>query len=565
MQIRSERKLTVRVTVLTLCALVLAACGSDAPREKPPIVYRGDDGGYQQPTQTYPDQDRSGQDSAIPPPVDMGTKEYDTAYLWGRDRATEEQSGGVTYLPGAGPQPQRGTDRTGDSTDGADQGGMYDFDFTGLGSTENDVTLQGSSRIALLVPLSGPHAHIGQALYRAAQMALFAHGERGVVLLPRDTQGRPDVAALMVRQAAAEGADLILGPLFSHSVSAAAPEAKRAGLSMIAFSNNRDVAQPGVFLLGFLPEQQVTRVVRYASGQGLHRFAGLFPDTNYGRRVAYAFHDAVSRAGSAVTKTEVYYPEAQSMFDPVRRLTDYDVRVAAYKRQVAALEAEDTPFARAALERLKDREAVGDVGFDAVLLPEGGTNLKSLAPLLPYYEVNPKDVKFLGTGLWGEAGVGLEPALVGGWYAGPPPAHEASFAARYEAVFGDRPPRLASLGFDAMSLSVALHKSEGGDSRRRGRYSARSITRPQGFAGMDGIFRFHDNGLNERGLAVIEVLPTGTKVIDPAPDRFIIYDAKWQQDTPEARARQRLTPQQGDYQQPYFNPGFGRAAPDANN
>lgn len=562
MQNRTDHKMTARVAILTVCALVLAACGADGPREKPPIVYRGDQGGYQQPTQTMPDRGREGAETDIPPPVDMRTDEYDTAYLWGRDRAAEEQSGDVTYLPGApGGRQHDGEGQQQGPANSSGSSGMYDFDFSGVGTTgTNDVMLQGASRIAILVPLSGPHAHIGKALYRAAQMALFAHGERGVVLMPRDTQGRPDQAALMVRQAAADGADLILGPLFSESVSAAAPEAKRAGLSMIAFSNNRDVARPGVFLLGFLPEQQVTRVVRYASGQGLHRFAGLFPDTSYGRRVAYAFHDAVSRSGSAVTQTEVYYPSAEAMFDPVRRLTNYDVRVAAYKRQVAALEAEDTAFARAALERLQDREAVGDVGFDAVLLPAGGTNLKSLAPLLPYYEVNPKDVKFLGTGLWGEAGVGLEPALVGGWYAGPPPAHEASFAARYEAVFDNRPPRLASLGFDAMSLAVALHKADPTSTSRR-RFAARSIARPQGFAGMDGIFRFHDNGLNERGLAVIEVLPTGTKVIDPAPTRFIIYDAQWQQDTPEARARQRLTPQQDEYQQPYFNPGFGRATP----
>lgn len=550
-----------RYAALLISAVILAACAQETRQSPPQVIYRGDQG-YRAPTSTMPDYQQgqsTGRDDAIPPPVDMETDEYDTAYLWGDDRAAESRpSRDVSYLPGAGPRSESPRQQNASARPPQSRE-MYNFDFDDAESVSDTIRLGGTSRIAILVPLSGPHAHIGQALYRAAQMALFAHGERGIVLMPRDTQGRPDIAALMVRQVAAEGADLILGPLFSQSVSAATGEARRAGLSMIAFSNNRDVAQPGVFLLGFLPEQQVTRVVRYASTQGLQRFAGLFPDTDYGRRVAYAFHDAVTRAGNNVTQTGVYYPDAQSMFDPVRRLTNYDQRVAAYKRQVATLEAEDTPFARAALERLKDREAVGDVGFDAVLLPEGGTNLKSLAPLLPYYEVNPKDVKFLGTGLWGEAGVGLEPALVGGWYAGPPPEHEAEFADRYQTLFEARPPRLASLGFDAMSLAVALHKSDGSQGRgARDRFSSRSIARPQGFAGTDGIFRFHENGLNERGLAVIEVMATGTRVIDPAPTRFIIYDAKWQQDTPEARARQRLTPEQGEWQQPYFNPGFGR-------
>jgi len=563
-----------RSLVLGVAAFALAACGGTSDQRTPEVVYHGSDGYYRPGADgAYPDQAQYGGDRGeIADPVDMGQVDFDSPDLWmGSDSANSSANyGGVTYLPGA----NAGTGGQAGGYYGGDQqiasaappprdGSGYPYDyqyerdqFQGTAPVAPKARLDGKTRVGLLVPLTGPHAGIGQSLFRAAQMAMFAHKADGVVLVPRDTQGRPDIAAAQARSLVGEGVDVILGPLFAEAVSAVAPVAQNAGVSVVAFSNNRDVARPGVFLMGFLPEQQVTRVIRFAGENGLYRFAALFPNDDYGRRVSFAFHDSVTRAGNMVAATEVYDNDAQSMFDPVRRLTRYDERVEAYKKQVAELEAEDTPFAREALERLKGQEAVGDVGFDAVLLPAGGTQLKSLAPLLPYYEVDPKDIKFLGTGLWEQAGIGLEPSLVGGWYAGPQPGQEEKFVTQFESVFSSRPPRLASLGFDAMSLAVALHRSaEGG----RGRFAPSSITRPQGFSGMDGIFRFHPNGLNERGLAVIEVRATGMRVIDPAPTRFNLYDAEWQLDTPEARARQRLTPQQGDWQQPAYKSEFGES------
>lgn len=570
----AERKLErmSRGTLLGLVVLAVAACGSDGGDDLPEIILHGDDN-YYRPGQDY-DRAEPETGGAIPAPVEMGGGDYDSPDFWDnldQDLNAGDQPGGgrgPSYLPGAGAQaqtyedfqreqelamadPQQQSPRYGQqpAQQLPAQQPMYNYPPI-IGSGDNaggTAQLDGKTRIAILVPLSGPHARIGQSLFQAAEMALFANGVDDVVLMPRDTKGRPDVAAEQARDVLANGADLILGPLFAEAVSAVTPQAQRYGVSVVAFSNDRNVAQPGIFLMGFLPEQQVTRIIRFASDNGLQRFAALFPNNDYGRRVSNAFYDSVLQTGNLVAGTEVYFSDPQSMFDPVRRLTRYDERVEAYKEQVAELEEQDTPFARAALERLKDREAVGDVGFEAVLLPAGGTDLKSLAPLLPYYEVDPKDVKFLGTGLWGETGVGLEPSLVGGWYAGPPPGQEEKFLSQFETVFSSRPPRLASLGFDAMSLAIALHITGNG---AKDSFSPRSITRPQGFAGMDGIFRFHNNGLNERGLAIVEVRRNGTRVIDPAPDRFNIYDAEWQQDTPDARARRRFNAPDEPWQRP---------------
>ncbi len=398
----------------------------------------------------------------------------------------------------------------------------------------------GKARVAILVPLSGPHRGVGQALLHAAEMSLFSMGADDIELMPRDTQGTQDGAAQAARQAIDEGAELILGPLFASSVAAVGPIAQQSRVTVLAFSNDRSVAAPGVFLLGFLPEQQVTRIVRFAHRSGLRRFAALFPQTAYGERVERAFNFAVRDIGSQIVATASYEPIPEAMFDPVRQLARYDSRSAALDAERASLQEGGDAFSAAANARLSGQDALGSAGFDAVLLPEGGNNLRSLAPLLPYYDIDPKEVRFLGTGLWGEPGLGLEPSLQGGWYAGPPPDVGEAFMARYKSLYGNQPPRLVTMAFDAVALAATLAK-QGGPYR----FAPRAFVRPEGFAGLDGIFRLHRDGLNERGLAIVEVLPKGVRIIDPAPTSFGAYEADWQSEMVDERVRGRFPPSSG--------------------
>jgi hypothetical protein len=153
--------------------------------------------------------------------------------------------------------------------------------------------------------------------------------------------------------------------------------------------------------------------------------------------------------------------------------------------------------------------------MDALLLPEGGDRLKALAPLLPYFDVDPAQVKFLGTGLWDEPGLGTEPALDGGWYAAPPPNARADFEKRFTTLYRHPPPRLATLGYDATALAAVLARNPAGPD-----FSAPALTNPSGFSGIDGIFRLRPDGLVQRGLAVLEVHRGAPTVVDPAPESF---------------------------------------------
>lgn len=350
-------------------------------------------------------------------------------------------------------------------------------------------------RAALLVPLSGPQAALGQAMSNAAQLALFETGDARFNLIPLDTKGTAEGAAAAAAQALAQGADILLGPLFSHEVKAAAPLARDQAVPMLAFTTDRAVLGNGVYTLGFLPNSQVARVVGYARSQGKERFAVLVPSNDYGRSVADAFRAAVPAQGGRVVKVDFYDPQSHDFSPVAKRFTEVDAR----SRGKAS------------------GQPVAPPPFDAVLMPEGGTRLRSIASLLTYYEIDPEQVRFLGSLQWDDASLATEPSVQGGWFPAPPVAAHQDFEARYGKAFGPIPPRagaIASIAYDATALAAILARQPQGD------YSAISLTNPNGFAGVDGVFRLVPDGSSERGLAVREITKAGAREVSPAPDGF---------------------------------------------
>ncbi|MDJ0936241.1 MAG: penicillin-binding protein activator [Kiloniellales bacterium] len=381
------------------------------------------------------------------------------------------------------------------------------------------------TRIGLLLPLSGPKAPLGTALLNAAQLALFDSRQTGVGLIIRDTKGTPAGAQAAAISALDEGAALLVGPFFATSVAAAAPQARARQVVVLAFSNDPAVAGNGVYLMGLPPAAQVDRVVAYASKQGLRRFAVLAPRSRYGNAVVAALSAAVARNGAELTKVGFFDPAERDVSAAVRQISDYDQRRLALERQKKDLEgktegeAEPEPEVAEQLEQLETLDTLGEPNFDAVLLPLGGIRLQTIAPLLPFYDVDPKKVRFLGTNLWDDVKLSRERSLVGGWFAAPPPSSWEGFRTRYLETYGSQPPRFSSLAYDATALAVLLITRPEAQGNPAG-FAGRQITQPSGFSGIDGILRFLPNGLAERGLAVMEMRPGELEVVDPAPQSF---------------------------------------------
>lgn len=340
------------------------------------------------------------------------------------------------------------------------------------------------TKIAMLLPLAGfgPSAAVAKSLKQAGEMALFERDNPNVRLLVKDDKGTPEGARAATEQAIRDGADIILGPLFARSVTAAAPLARQANIPILAYSNDTRVAGNGVYLMSFLPGPEVERIVSYAASRGKRRFAALMPADAYGDTVEPLFRAAVSRNGGTLVHIDRYAVGANAMLEPVKRVA----------------------------EAIRSAELAG-APVDALFLPGGQDTLPQLAPLLAYNGIDPRRVQLLGTGAWDYPNVGREQTLAGAWYPSPDPRSWQDFSAKFARTFGSAPPRLASLAYDAVNLAVSLSASP--DSQR---YTAAALTNPQGFNGVDGTVVFSANGLSERQLAVLEIQQYRNSVIDAA-------------------------------------------------
>jgi ABC-type branched-subunit amino acid transport system substrate-binding protein len=362
-------------------------------------------------------------------------------------------------------------------------------------------------RVAILVPLSGPNAPVGISLANAATLALVDTGKQGIRLTSYDTAALGAGGA--ANRALADGAQLILGPLLASDAAAVKAAAEARGITMLSFSNDSSIAGGRLYVLGFQPAQSVNRVVDYAASKGLKRFAALVPDGVYGQRTSVAFTRAVSEGGGQVVALQNFARTPAALPQAARKVTAYDTRVkqagsaAPVKRPDGTIAAPST--------------ALPPPPFDALLVADSGAIAAAFAPHLTRFGAPTGSFLMMGTELWNtEPGLGASPALRGAVFAAVPDQRFQSMARRYQARFGGTPSRLASMSYDAMLLAVS---TAGGQWRLGAPFPQTLLADPQGFAGVDGIFRFKGN-VAERGLEVQQVTPGGFTTVSPAPTAF---------------------------------------------
>jgi hypothetical protein len=342
----------------------------------------------------------------------------------------------------------------------------------------------GPVRVALILPLTGQgqSAVVAQSLRNAADMALAESQSTDLTILVKDDRGSPDGARDATYQALAEGAELIIGPLFAGSVQATGQVARQTGKPVIAFSTDASVATRGVYLLSFLVQAEVERIVSYAASQGRRSIAALIPETTYGHVAEAKLQEVAARNGMRIVAIE-RYPAGQP---------------------------------QGAVQRMGRVIGGSAPQADALFIPENGDGLPALAQSLQTVGFNARQVKPLGTGVWNEARVFALPALQGGLFASPDNRGFNAFAARYRARFNTDPIRLATLSYDAVTLAAALTRVQGSQ-----RFTEGVLTNPAGFAGADGVFRFKPDGTNDRALAIQEIRDGTAVMVSGAPRTLV--------------------------------------------
>jgi branched-chain amino acid transport system substrate-binding protein len=337
----------------------------------------------------------------------------------------------------------------------------------------------GSIRVALLLPLSaqGTTGSVAQSLKNAADMAMSEFSGAKLDLVVKDERGTPDGAREAAKQAIAEGSSAVIGPLLASSVQVAGSVVRASGKPMIAFSTDAGVAGRGVYLLSFMPQSDVERILDYAVSNGKKSLGALIPDTPYGSAVNAVLQDGAAKRGIRLLAIERY---SGSSID------------AAAKR----------------LASIKDQ-------MDCLFLPENGEGAAAAGKALQSAGIDTKKIQLLGTSAWDDPRVFATPQFAGGWFAMPDKAGYEAFAERYRTKFGNDPVRIATLAYDAVFLANALQKKAGDHA-----FDENQITATDGVIGTDGLFRFRTDGTTQRSEVVMQIGKDGPTKLDGAPTTF---------------------------------------------
>ncbi len=328
----------------------------------------------------------------------------------------------------------------------------------------------GRHRVALLVPMSGPNAVVGQSIANAATMALLDTNAQNIRITTYDTATGAGSAA---SKAILDGNRLILGPLMADDVVSVAGVARSAKVPMITYSNDAGVADRDVFVLGQVPGESVARVISYARAHGISTVGAIIPAGVYGQRVTMALTASARAAGITVAGIESYTRGNTSVASAVHRI-----------------------------------KAKGSV--DALLIADGARIALLAAPAA-------KGSRLLGTELWsGDAAIAKSPAMRGGWFAAVSDKRFGQFEQSYRKRFGTSPARLATLGYDSvlLTLNVARQWKPGT------LFPTAKLYDRDGFIGLDGVFRFNQFGVAERAMEVREVGAGTFVTVSPAPTKL---------------------------------------------
>lgn len=330
-------------------------------------------------------------------------------------------------------------------------------------------------RVALLVPLSGENAAVGQAIANASTMALLDTGAQNLRITTYDTGAG---AAEAARRALSDGNRLILGPLLREDMASVSAAAGPADVPLVAFANEAAAGRDDVFLMGHTPEQSIARSAAFAMDEGARAFAALAPRGEYGDRALAALEATVTARGGRMVASERYDRGNTSILS--------------------------------AADRLRSRG-----GYDTVLIADGARLAAMAAPRLK--DAGQSLPSLLGTELWsGDDTLIRTPSLRGAWFAAVPDARYRQFAESYRSRFGEEPFRIATLGYDAVLLALRLAQNW-----QPGRaLPVSQLTDSEGFLGLDGAFRFLPSGAGERAMEVRQVGNGTFSVVSPAPQGF---------------------------------------------
>jgi hypothetical protein len=354
-------------------------------------------------------------------------------------------------------------------------------------------------KIGILLPLSGENSEIGGSLLKAAKLSLNKTQNRNIQLFIKDTENSNTNIISSYYDLINEEVDIILGPLFTKNIKIISPLSEDEKTLMITFSNNSEIKNKNTFISGLTPEDEIREVIDYAMSKGSKKFGLIFPNNEYGLRSKKLIENLMLEKNGVISEFVFYNSKKPDFYRVSKKIANYEQRKLKLEKKLEELKNTNTVDAETKYKKLKNQDTLGELEFDSLFIgAENVKHISMLASILPYYDVDPKKVVYLGNSLWANNVALKEPALEKSIFTSFSEKKFGNFKLEYSEAFNAQPHQIAYLAFDLVGLISNLQK-------KNKKINISNITASNGFIGTNGLFRFRSDGSIQRSLSVFQI------------------------------------------------------------
>ena len=352
---------------------------------------------------------------------------------------------------------------------------------------EKDTAQREFLNIVLMLPLSGKHYQIGKSLLNSAQLAVEKKNNKKIVFTIIDT-GDEEQLLSQLYSVLEDDIDIIIGPVFSDKVNQVREITKNKDIPIVAFSNNSKIQDNRLYVFGLKLEDEIKELLTYSIKRNLKKYAVLVPRNEFGSRVEKEIKQFQSKNNLSTFNFTFYNPNSPDFYDVSKNVSNFEERKANLEKKIKQLEKENSEKAKEELKKLKKLDTYGELNFEALIIfAQNFQEVSNFSSILPYYDVDPKKVQYIGSSLWAKNLSLKEPGLDNGYFASLDIDNRRKFEDMYLEIFNSKPHSLAALSYDIVGLISNLHQD-------KNNFTIEKLHNSNGFIGINGWFKMTSNG-----------------------------------------------------------------------
>jgi ABC-type branched-subunit amino acid transport system substrate-binding protein len=362
-------------------------------------------------------------------------------------------------------------------------------------------------RVAAILPISGANKEIGTAVFNSIVLSLFENDKNDdIELVVFDSKNNAQDAKKAINSIVSQNIKIIIGPIFSNNVEAISDIVSKNNITALSISNNQDLAnKKGIFLMGFLPEQQIEGLTSYAISNGNNNISIIVPDNQYGLKFSSIAKEMIRRKDGNLISNKFYLDSSKDLEKIVAEtINSYLILPQSANKNSTNLQPQDKIYS------------------NTILIPESGIALSKINNLIKKFNTSERPIQIIGSSNWDDISTLNDPNLIGGWFVSASPTKYRDFEKRYYNTYNKFPPRISSIGYDAiLALLKVIESSNTKDISPADFINYQSSK--NGFNGIDGLFRFLPNGLVQRNFAILQIGNGKFEILESPNTMFFKY------------------------------------------